>query len=206
MIYIFHGNNTPQSYSAFSQILDTKVNFQKFKSEGKNFNIDQLNRFLNTASLFSENKAIVIENFFSLPKNIFDKAINLIISHPEYDYLFWQNKKIEATKLKLFPQAEIKFFSLPETLFTCLNSLLPKNQKDFISKYQNLLSTLPFELILFWFKNTLRRQLGTYSKFPEKKLKQAYLDLIELDYRSKSGQLPLNKEDSLCRWALDLMD
>ncbi len=206
MIYIFHGDNTPQSYSAFSQNLDTKANFQKFKSDVKNFDIDQLSRFLNTASLFSENKAIIIENFFSLPKNTFDKAVNTINSHPEYDYLFWQSKKIEATKLKIFPKAEIKIFSLPETLFTCLNSLRPNNQKDFVVKYQNLLSALPFELILFWFKNTLRRQLTTYSKFSENKLKQAYLNLIELDYRSKNGQLPLSKEDSLCRWALNLMD
>ena len=205
MIYIFHGDDTATSYQNFSLKIDEFKSTQKFKSDIKSFDLDSFDRFLNTASLFSEDKVIVIENFFSLLKNTLDKAVKLINQYPDFTYLFWQSKKIEAAKLRFFPSAEIQLFNLPEMLFSCLNSLRPDNAKDFSQKYQQLLSRLPFELIMFWFKNTLRRQLTTFSKFPENKLKDAYLQLINIDYKSKSGRLFEPKEMALERLMLTLM-
>ncbi|MFA6007656.1 MAG: hypothetical protein WC784_03360 [Candidatus Shapirobacteria bacterium] len=199
MIYIFHGGHTNQSYTAFSELLEKYQQHEKFHENHKTFDIDSFDRFLNTPSLFSETKAVIIENIFSISKPILDKALKLINSHPNFDYLFWQDKKVEVTKLKSFPRAEIKLFVLPELLFSCLNAIKPKNQSDFLNKYQLLINSMPFELALFWFKNTLRRQLTTYSKFSEDFLKKAYLDLIEMDLASKSGTLNLPKEMALER-------
>ena len=206
MIYIFHGNHTAQSYTAFSEAINNYQQHEKFQASGKNINPDSLDRFLNTPSLFSETKAVILENPFSLPKASFDKITNLINSHPDFDYLLWQEKKVEVTKLKAFSTASIKFFTLPELLFTCLNSIQPKNKINFSQKYQNLISDFPFELALFWFKNTLRRQLTTYSKFSPTSLKQAYLNLIEIDYRSKTGTLLEPKEMALERAIFSLLD
>lgn len=206
MIYIFHGNDSTQSYTAYSAALKKYQNYEKYHENNKSFNSDTFDRFLNTPSLFSESKAIIIDNFFSLPKAAFDQAITLLNSHPEFDYLFWQDKKIEAAKLKLFPKAEIKSFTLPELLFSCLNSISPKNQKNFLEKYQALLNSMPFELALFWFKNTLRRQLSTYSKFSPENLKRSYLHLIELDYAIKNGRLNQPKEYALERIILTLIN
>lgn len=206
MIYIFHGNHTAQSYSEFSELLSNYKLHEKFHQNSKNLEIDSLNRFINTPSLFSETKAVIIENLFSLLKPQLDTLSKLINSRPNLDYLFWQDKKIEAIKLKLFPKSTVKFYVLPEVLFSTLDSIRPQNKVDFVKKYQNLISTLPFELILFWFKNHLRRQLTTYSKFSPHNLKEAYLNLIELDYRSKSGKLLETKENSLERVILSLID
>lgn len=206
MIYIFHGNHTLQSYNEFSQLLNNYKLHEKFHQNSKNLDIDSLNRFLNTPSLFSETKVVIIENLFSLLKTQLDSLAKLINSHPDFDYLFWQDKKIEATKLKLFPRSTVKFFVLPEVLFSTLDSIRPQNKIDFVKKYQNLITTLPFELILFWFKNHLRRQLTTYSKFSPDSLKKTYLNLIELDFNSKTGKLLQSKEDSLERAILSLID
>lgn len=206
MIYIFHGDHNAQSYSAFSEAMNHYDKYDKFHQNGKNIDIDALDRFLNTPSLFSETKAVILENPFSLLKPPFDKAVKLINTHPDFDYLFWQDKKIEAAKLKLFPTAEIKIFTLPELLFTCLNAIRPKNKADFSKKYQELMSNFPLELALFWFKNTIRRQLTTYSKFPENNLKKTYLSLIELDKNSKSGALFEPKEIALQRIIFSLLD
>ncbi len=205
MIYIFHGDDTATSYQNFSLKIDEFKSTQKFKSNAQTFDLGSFDRFLNTASLFSEDKVIIAESFFSLLKNSFDKAVKLINKHPDFTYLFWQSKKIEAAKLKFFPKADIKIFNLPEVLFSCLNSLRPGNLKDFSQKYQLLLQNLPFELIMFWFKNTLRRQLTTFSKFSETKLKDTYLQLIDIDYKSKSGRLFEPKEMALERLMLTLM-
>ncbi len=206
MIYIFHGNHTLQSYNEFSQLLNNYKLHEKFHQNSKNLDIDSLNRFLNTPSLFSETKVVIIENLFSLLKTQLDSLAKLINSHPDFDYLFWQDKKIETTKLKLFPRSTVKFFVLPEVLFSTLDSIRPQNKIDFVKKYQNLITTLPFELILFWFKNHLRRQLTTYSKFSPDSLKKTYLNLIELDFNSKTGKLLQSKEDSLERAILSLID
>lgn len=206
MIYIFHGNHTLQSYNEFSQLLNNYKLHEKFHQSSKNLDIDSLNRFLNTPSLFSETKVVIIENLFSLLKTQLDSLAKLINSHSDFDYLFWQDKKIETTKLKLFPRSTVKFFVLPEVLFSTLDSIRPQNKIDFVKKYQNLITTLPFELILFWFKNHLRRQITTYSKFSPDSLKKTYLNLIELDFNSKTGKLLQSKEDSLERAILSLID
>lgn len=206
MIYIFHGDHTAQSYIAFSEALNNYQQHEKFHQNAKSIDPDSLDRFLNTPSLFSETKVVILENPFSLLKVLLDKVVKLINSHPDFDYLFWQDKKVEVTKLKLFPQSTLKIFTLPEVLFSCLNSIQPKNRVDFSQKYQSLIASLPFELTLFWFKNTLRRQLTAYSKFPQDILKKAYLDLIELDKNSKSGTLYEPKDIALERIILSLLD
>lgn len=206
MIYIFHGDNNSQSYSAFSDKVKQYDQYEKFHQNYKSVDLDAFDRFLNTPSLFSQTKAIIIENFFSLLKINLDKAVKLINLHPDFDYIFWQDKKVETSKLKLFPKSEIKLFTLPELLFTCLNSLKPKNQVDFTKKYWQLMSDFPQELALFWFKNTLRRQLTTYSKFSEDKLKTAYLSLIEIDKASKNGTLYEPKDIAIERILLRLLD
>jgi len=206
VIYIFHGDHNAQSYTAFCERLNNYDKHEKFHQSGKNIDPDSLDNFLNTPSLFSETKVVILDNPFSLLKPPFDKIVKLINSHPDFDYLLWQDKKIEAAKLKLFPQAKIEIFTLPETLFTCLNAIRPKNKADFSKKYQQLMTTFPLELALFWFKNTLRRQLTTYSKFSENNLKKAYLDLIELDKASKNGTLTQPKDMAIERIILSLLD
>ena len=206
MIYIFHGNHSAQSYSEFSELLNNYKLHEKFHQNSKNLEIDSLNRFINTPSLFLETKVVIIENLFSLLKPQLDAVSKLINSHPDLDYLLWQDKKIETTKLKLFPKSTVKFYVLPEVLFSTLDSIRPQNKIDFVKKYKNLTSALPFELILFWLKNHLRRQLTTYSKFSPHVLKEAYLNLIELDYKSKTGKLLDTKENSLARVILSLID
>jgi len=206
MIYIFHGDHTSQSYTAFSETLKNYSKHEKFHQSNKCIDIDSLDRFLNTPSLFLETKIVILENIFSLSKTELDKIKELIDGHSDNDYLLWQDKKIEVTKIKLFPSANVKIFTLPELLFSCLNSIKPKNKTEFSKKYQELIQNLPIELILFWFKNTLRRQLTTYSKFKESNLKTAYLNLIELDKNSKTGNLFEAKEMAIERIIFPLLD
>jgi hypothetical protein len=58
---------------------------------------------------------------------------------------------------------------------------------------------------LYWLKNHLRRQLTTYSRFNPKQLKSTYVQIIELDYQSKTGQLPIGKDIALERILINLL-
>lgn len=205
MIYIFHGDNQNQSRTAFNQILDQKKDFDILRLDQKEVNPDIINNFINSQSLFSTPRIIAFTNFFSISKPILDKIIKIIKSNQNFDVYIWQDKTLTPSQLKTFSQTKIEIFPIDKKIFKCLNNLYPKNISKFIPLYHQVLDTEPFELFLFWIKFNLRKQLTSYSKFPLSTLKIAYLQIIELDYQSKTGQLTIPKEVALERILLNLL-
>jgi len=96
-------------------------------------------------------------------------------------------------------------FPLDKKLFASLNSLKPGNIHGFCSLYQQTIKEEPFELFFFWLKNNIRKNLSTYSKFSQDKLKKTYLALIDFEYKYKTGQLYQQKESGLLNILVDLM-
>ena len=198
MITIFHGDNLAVSRTAFSQHLDQLKNYEILKLDSKTINPDQINNFLHGGSLFVGQKALAISNFFSIPKANLDKLIKLIISS-DIDIVLWQDKPHNATQLKTFPKPDIHQYKADNQLYSCLNALKPKNLKLFIPLYEQVIKQDLFDLFLYLLKGSLRRQLQTYSKFNQTVLLKTYLQLIELEYQYKTGQLSLPKELALKR-------
>lgn len=205
MIYIFHGDDQNQSRVAFNQDLGQKQNYDILRLDHKEINLDTINSFINSQSLFANPRIIAITNLFSIPKPILDKLLKIIKSNPNFDVYIWQDKPLNATQTKVFPQSTNKLFPLDKVIFSCLNNLRPNNLSKFIPLYNQVLQKEPFELFLFWVKFNLRRQLTSYTKFDQISLKNAYIQTIELDYQSKTGQLPIPKEIALERIFINLM-
>ncbi|MCW1949220.1 MAG: hypothetical protein KIH89_002100 [Candidatus Shapirobacteria bacterium] len=205
MINIFHGDDQLKSRQAVNSFLDQKTGFDILRLDSKDINLDQINGFINSQSLFTSLKIIVFFNFFSVSKPILDKVLRIIKSNDSFDIVIWQDKTLNVTQLKTFPQAKSEVFPLDKKLFKCINSLAPKNASRFIPLYHQVLEQEPFELFLFWLKSNLRKQLTTFSKFNPDSLKTAYLQTIELDYQSKTGQLAISKDMALERILLNLM-
>ena len=205
MIYIFHGDDQNQSRQAFNLVLDQKQNYDILRLDNKEINLDTINGFINSQSLFANPRIVAITNLFSTPKPILDKLIKIIKSNPNFDTYIWQDKPLNITQTKVFSQSVNKLFPLDKVIFSCLNNLRPNNLSKFIPLYNQVLQKEPFELFLFWVKFNLRRQLTSYTKFDQKSLKNAYIQTIELDYQSKTGQLPISKEIALERIFINLM-
>lgn len=205
MYYIFHGDNQLTSRSALNSFLDKKINFDILRLDVKEIDLDKINGFINSQSLFSPQKIIVFFNFFSIPKAILDKLIKIIKSNSDFDVVIWQDKKLTPSQLKSFPKANVEVFSLDKKMFACVNNIYPKNLSKFLPLYHQVLEQEPFELFLFWAKMTLRRQLTGFSKFPQETLKNAYIQIIELDYQSKTGQLSIPKELAFERILINLL-
>lgn len=205
MIYIFHGDDQNQSRLALNQFLDTKKEFDILRVDNKEINLDDINGFINSQSLFNNPRIIEISNLFSIPKTIFDKLVKILKSNPNFDITIWQDKPLTVTQLKIFPQAQVKNFPLDKKIFLCINNIKPKNITKFIPLYHQVLEKEPFELFLFWLKFNLRKQLTSYSKFNQEILKKTYLQTIELDFQSKTGQLTIPKELALERILLNLI-
>jgi len=205
MIYIFHGEDQYASRTAFNKFIDQQENRDIFRVDSKNTNLDLINNFLNSPSLFGSQKVLVISNPFSITKAILDKIIRLIKDDSQNDIIIWQDKTLTPTQTKNFPKAKINHFPIDKLLFTCLNQIRPKNIPKFISLYEKVIKQEPFELFLFFIKNNLRKQITSYSAFNKKDLQKTYSQLIELDFQSKNGQLSIPKEIALQRILINLI-
>lgn len=205
MIFIFHGDDQNQSRQAFNQALDQKKDYDILRVDYKEVNLDIVNGFINSQSLFSTPRTIAFSNFFSIPKPILDKLVKIIESNPNFDIYIWQDKSLTPTQVKTFPKSITKYFPLDKIIFQCLNNLRPNNLSRFIPLYHRVIQEQPFDLFLFFTKLNLRKQLTTYSKFSQESLKKSYLQTIELDFQNKTGQLVISKEIALERIFINLM-
>lgn len=205
MIYIFHGDDQYASRSALNQQLDQQLNKDILRLDSKTANLDSINNFLNSSSLFASQKVLVITNLFSIPKAILDKIIKLIKDDTQNDIYIWQDKTLTPSQTKIFSKAKINHFSINKVLFSCLNQIRPKNISRFLPLYQKVMEQEPFELFLFFVKNNLRKQITSYSGFSKNDLQKAYIQLIELDFQSKNGQLAIPKEIALQRILINLI-
>lgn len=205
MIYIFHGDNQFDSRQALNKLLEQYSQYDQLKTDSKNVDLDRVNLFLQSSSLFAEKKVLIIENFFSTNKSILDKLIKVVKNSNDIDLIIWQDKALNTTQLKTFPQSKVQLFALSNKLFGCLNAVRPKNLNGFIPLYKEVFKMGLYDLFLYLIKGNLRRQLTTYSKFDQTKVKNSYLQLIELDYQNKSGQLSIPKEIALERIIMNLI-
>lgn len=205
MIYIFHGDDSQKSRQSFNNQLNSYTNTDILRLDNKTIDLDQINNFLHGGSLFTIQKALSITNFFSISKPILDKLVKIIDTASDCDVVIWQDKGLNATQLKTFPKAKTEGFRLNNKLFSCLNSIRPKNISTFISLYDSVIKDGLYDLFLYMLKNQLRKQLSTFSNFDKNLVKKTYLQLIELDYQNKSGQLTIPKELALERTIINLL-
>lgn len=205
MIFIFHGDDQNQSRQSFNQALDQKKGYDILRVDSKEINLDTVNAFINSQSLFSTPRTIAFSNLFSIPKPTLDKLVKIIESNLNFDIYIWQDKTLTPTQTKIFPQSVIKYFPLDKIIFQCLNNLRPNNLSKFIPLYHRVIQEQPFDLFLFFTKLNLRKQLTSFSKFNQDSLKKSYLQTIELDFQNKTGQLVISKEIALERIFINLM-
>jgi hypothetical protein len=199
MIYIFHGDNQLESRKSFADFLDQNNNVDILRLDSKNIDIDRVNLFLQESSLFDTKKILAISNLFTTNKSILDQINKLINQSQQVDVVIWQDKTITPTQVKIFKNAQIKNFPLDNKLFSCLNSIKPKNLAKVIPLYHQVLDLGLYDLFLYFLKNNFRKQLTSYPKFDQNITKKFYLQLIELDFKNKNGELSIPKELALER-------
>ncbi|MFA7300985.1 MAG: hypothetical protein WC069_01630 [Candidatus Shapirobacteria bacterium] len=204
MIYIFHGDDQYKSQQAYQTKILEYHEFEVLHVDNKSIDFDKLNQYVNSQSLFGSDKVLVLDNPFSLIKASLDKLVKAIQNN-DIDIIIWQERTLKPTENNIFGKAFIQKFPLDKKLFATLNALRPGNIHSFCQLYQETLSQEPFELFFFWLKNTIRKNLTSYSKFPQDKLKEAYLKLIEMEYLYKNGKLHEPKESSCLNILVDLM-
>lgn len=184
MITIFHGDNYSQSRDAVNNYLND-CSGEVFRLDAKSLNINSLANLLTGTSMFGDQKTILISGFFSLPAPSQKKYITLINSS-NYPLILWADKKLSPTQLKNFQKSKINDFPLSRQMFSFIYGLRPKNTKDFSKKFDQITQNEPFELFFYLLKKQFRTQNT-----------KIYLQLIDLEFQIKSGQINQNKELAL---------
>jgi hypothetical protein len=205
MVYIFHGDNQLESRSAFNNLLSTFSSSEIMRTDSKEINPDKIIQFIQGSSLFTSNKVLAVSNYFSIPKATLDKIEKVLKNNPECELVIWQDKKLTVAQTNSFPKAKVEAFQLNNKLFACLNAIKPKNLKNFIPIYHDYIGQDTYDLFLYMVKNNIKKQLTSYSRFDEKMLIRTYLQLIELDFQNKTGQLAIPKEMALERILINLV-
>ncbi|MGB9911111.1 MAG: hypothetical protein ACPLKP_00725 [Microgenomates group bacterium] len=207
---ILHGENTTLS----RQFLTSRVKSfsgEVIYLEGKNLALENLLQALESQSLLKNDKLVVLENFFSSPRN---KEKNLIIKYlikekPE-NLIIWEGKKISPQTLAPFSFAQIRIFELPKIIFQFLESLSPETKNQALLLFHRCLKKEKPELIFYFlhrhvkdliiakdlgeeglkeYESWKRKKLIAQArKFDLKKLINFYSQLLVIDYLQKSGR------------------
>lgn len=221
MITILHGDDISTSRTFYKSL--QKKDMLLF--DGEKMTLDDITQAVQTTSLFGEEKSIAIENFFSKRKA--SKEMDSLITffkeiEKDNEIIFWETKVLTKKSLLVFPKANVKTFTFPQSLFTFLDNLKPNNTKKVLSLYHDTQSTTETEMIFFmiirhirillalqdtadteideikrmapWQKNKVLSQSRLFSL---SELKEIYAKLFALEVKNKTGGLALPLSQSI---------
>lgn len=222
MIGVLHGESIVQSRRELSeQIEKAKKNFLEIVSfEGKQISLNDLILALEGKSLFKDERLIIIENLFSLPKSKDkEKIIETLKQNPEKNVLIWEGKELSKEIIsKYSPELTFQLFKLPSVIFKFLDSLKPGIKKDNLENFHLCLQQEDPEMIFAMIIRQIRllilvkegekflsglaswqkRKLISQGKlFDLKLLANLYQKLLEIDYQQKTSQSPFDLTSSL---------
>lgn len=216
MIAIFHGTNLVASRLALISQKQKAPNREIISLPAKKLDLSALKQALESTSLFGQEKLVVIEGLFSLPKSKKKEEILKYLKTEKYrpNLIIWEGKQIDGRTLAPFARiGQIQEFKLSPTIFKFLDSLEPKNPKPTLIWLHQTLKTDPPELIFYllarrvkdliiakdlgkkglnylapWQQDRLLRQA---QKFTLLGLLRLHRQLLTIDYQTKTGQTDL---------------
>lgn len=211
MITIIHGDDTVSSrqyYLDQKKIANNPVSF-----EGKTLALSDILQSLEGGGLFSDDKTIFIEEFFSSRKESkeYEEILKYLNNNKDKSVFFWENKDLSRLKNVFFKNAVLKAFTFLKDIFTFLDNIRPHNPHQVVL-FHNLLKHTDPEVLFFllirqlrlllavsnpggfeidevkrlapWQKSKLNKQAHLFST---KELKLIYKTLYDIDLSQKTG-------------------
>ena len=212
MLTILHGENMVKSREALLASKQDYGNAEIIELLG-NVDYTSLKQALESTSLFSDKRLVIIENLFSskAQKKSDDRIAYIAKSAYDADVVLWEGKKIDGRSLVSFKKATIQEFKLDPVLFQFLDSIKPGNQHQMIALFHILIDKENTEFVFYmivrqirllladclgaaivevvrqapWQKQKLHQQA---KLFTEEKLIHLMKRLFEIEYYLKRGR------------------
>lgn len=223
MIHIFHGELVEESRK---ELIAFKARFQNDEVivlEGKKVTMTDLLQAMQSHSLLSNMRLVVVENYLSRisarKKEDLATIETLIHSIPEEaEVLFWDDKELGKTILNLFPpKTDRALFKPKRIIFQMVESLAPSPTKTFVELFTQCVRSEGIELtyamivrqvrllllvksgqaipeIAPWQKSRLAKQAAPFT-LPE--LLSSYSQFLLIEERVKTGKSALTFEEEL---------
>ena len=221
-MYIFHGENTPQSRIAFTQLLtQLRADGQEIQRlEPKTLTVPQIQEALGTTSLFGSTQVLVIEGVHSLPVSKRKNELIEALGKAETPVVLWESRELTKTMLKAFPQAKVQNFPIPKLMFSWLDSLIgnptPIQRKKMLELFLELVKTDDAEFCFAMLLRQVRlllevsetngsgmspfvaqkliRQIKTFT---QPQLLKIHHQLFEMEVHQKTSKTPFSLEQEL---------
>ncbi len=212
-ISVFHGDDQAKSYQALKTHLDqlNKLNQQIVTLEGKTLDLATLSASLNQNDFFDTPKVIVITNFFARAKSKARDQMLVTIKDSPATIILWENKNLTSSMLKSLGKIDNFYFPHLQLIWQLLEQLSPNYDRPaaFIDLYEQTLTQndeLYLLAMIIWQVQQLvdtlennfhgapfkRQSLQLQAQnFQASELKTLHHQLIDLDWRTKTGQLRL---------------
>ncbi|HSW89052.1 MAG TPA: hypothetical protein VLG12_07860 [Candidatus Saccharimonadales bacterium] len=230
MITIIHGEDIAKSRKFFieqrQQYTDT------VSLNGQGLTLTEIMQVFEGNGLFSEEKYVFIEDFFSKKKasKEIDEIIKIINQHQADAHIYiWESKDVTPAQLKKFTTASNRQFKIPQTLFAFLDAVKPNNGKLLLQLFHQTLLDEDAQFLFVMLTRQFRLMLGVSDSgenpieelkrmapwqrgklqkqaglFTISQLKESYEKLFQIEYGMKTGNLTMSVEQSIDFFLLGL--
>jgi DNA polymerase III delta subunit len=220
MITILHGEHSVDSRAEFTKIRQNAIHegMEVIPLEGRQVDKSVLVQALESHSLFSTKKLVIIENLLTTlrPGKSREELIEYLCQGKfDADVILWEGKGVGRTiiKLKRAKHVAVKEFKTPVVIFNFLDSLAPNNASQSLYYFRTALSSSVPEIVFAMLVRQFRLLIGLASNaqlpevtrlapwqknkltlqaalFSGSTLKLIYRNLLLIEYQTKTGRSP----------------
>lgn len=208
MITLLHGDDAVSSRKALEEIKLSHKGSEILVLDGKRAALVDLTQALESLSILSSSRLVVLENFLSF-RPAKEKLAYLSSGGFSSDLVLWEGKKIPPASIKKFGSGiKVRLFKTPAVVFQFLDSFSPKNEKGGLLFLQKTLKSSPSSLVFFLLVKRIRnllivkdggklsgvqvwqlRKLQNQAKlFSLGALQEIYKKLLFIDIAQKTGE------------------
>lgn len=223
MIIILHGDHQVESRNRLIELKSTATDagVEILSVDGGPAELNTLIQSLESTSLFSEKRLVIIENLLSglragakrneiigyLVKGAFDS-----------DLILWEKGSVgrQIITLKKQKHVRVEEFKMPSAIFSFVDTMRPHNAPELLSSFHtvlehNVVPEIVFSMIIRQFRLMIAVHTGAsiteterlapwqrsnidrqLREYSPAQLKQHYKELLVTDFQLKTGKSPLN--------------
>lgn len=226
MLILIHGDDQTKTRNELQQYSSDDT----VRLDGKSLDLNTLIQSLESGSFFGDsNRLVVVENLHKMRSKTELKSILEYLTHEDpknLNLVLWENQELTPAQVKKFTGAKIVTAKISPLIFKLLDSITPQSDpKTVLPLLQNANKTDAPEKIIIQIAGQLRLMIQTFDPkftFPPQlswkkmnltknatgfglsKLIELHHQLADIDYRNKTGQLPLTLASELEMWFAQL--
>lgn len=224
MITLLHGDDIVSSRKALEALKLSRQQSEVLFLEGPKVSLTDLKQALESSSLLSSSRLVVLEEFLSSRP---DKEKLAYLGSGQFgaDLIFWERKKISPGMIKkLGPQTKVQLFKTPALVFRFLDNFGSPNQKGSLLLLEKVLASAPLSLVFYLLVKRIRdlllvkdqknpsqvqiwqlKKLQTQARFFRSgSLEKIYGRLLEIDRAEKRGESRFDLKGELEMLILDI--